>query len=138
MGNPIWKNYMASLLEYLEQNRPAKEFRPVLQYIPDGDCLIFYFKPDAAYAERVDELLTVYRSEETEELTGCEIKGVQCILKRLEKFGVRIMEKSVDLRILFAGYSLSVTEPKRGPLEELRQAAENADARVDTEELVLA
>jgi hypothetical protein len=126
----------------LEQNRPAKEFRPVLQYIPDGDCLIFYFKPDAAYAERVDDLLTVYRSEETEELTGCEIKGVQCILKRLEKFGVRMMEKSVvksvDLRIFFAGYSLSVTEPKRGPLEELRQAAEDADARVDTEDLVLA
>jgi len=138
MGNPICKNHMASLTEYLERNRPAKEFRPVLQYIPDGDCLTFYFKPDASYAERVDDLLTVYRSEETGELTGCEIKGVQCILKRLEKFGVRIMEKSVDLRILFAGYGLSVTEPKLAPLEELRQAAEKADARVDADELVLA
>jgi hypothetical protein len=83
--------------------------------IPDGDCLIFYFKPDAAYAERVDELLTVYRSEETGELTGCEIKGVRCILKRLKKFGVHIAEKSVDLRLFFVGYSLSVPEPKRGP-----------------------
>jgi len=127
---------MASLKKYLERKKPAKIFRPVSQYIAAGDCFIFHFKPDPSYAERLDDQLTIYRSEENGDLTGCEIKGIKCILKRLGDFGIPSQEKSVDVRVLFVGYGLSALEPTKWPMEELRQAAEKANARVDTGELV--
>jgi hypothetical protein len=126
-----------TLKEYLEKKKPAKIFRPISQYIPEGDCLIFYFKPDSSYAERLDELLTVYRSEENGQITGCEIKGIKCIFKRLGDFGLLSQKKSIDVRIIFGGYRLSAIEPKQEPIEELRQAAEKANAHVDAGEMVL-
>lgn len=127
---------MGSLEEYLDKTKPAKIFRPLAQYIPEGDCLVFYFKPDPSHAERLDELLTVFRSQESGELTGCKIKGIKCILKRLEDYGMPSRKKSVDVRIIFGGYGLSAIEPKQGAIEELRQAAEKVNAHVDAGELI--
>jgi hypothetical protein len=56
--------------------RPAEQFRPTATYDPDGDCIEFLAKPDPFYAERVDELVTVYYSQETDEVVGSLIKGV--------------------------------------------------------------
>lgn len=56
--------------------RPAEQFRPTATYDPDGDCIEFLAKPDPFYAERVDELVTVYYSQETGEVVGSLIKGV--------------------------------------------------------------
>jgi hypothetical protein len=96
----------------------------------------FYFKEASSYGDRVDEFFTLYRSIETRELTGCQIKGVQCILKRLGAFGVRITDKTVDLRIIFLGYRASVDDSSQAEIDELVQAAEEADAHLDTEELI--
>ena len=52
---------MANLAEYLQGKRPGR-FQPRAHYVADGDTLVFYFKDDESYAERVDELLTVYHS----------------------------------------------------------------------------
>jgi hypothetical protein len=38
--------------------RPAEQFRPMATYDPDGDCIEFLAKPDAFFAERVDDLVT--------------------------------------------------------------------------------
>lgn len=83
----------------------------------------------------VDELLTIFRSQETGELTGCKLKGIKCILKRLEEYGMPSRKKSVDLRIIFGGYGLSALEPKQEAIEEPRKAAEEANAHVEAEEL---
>jgi len=48
--------------------QPAERFRPVATYDPDGDCIEFLAKPDPFYAERVDDLVTVYYSQETGEV----------------------------------------------------------------------
>ncbi len=50
--------------------RPAEQFRPTATYDPDGDCVEFIAKPDPFYAERIDDLVTVYYSQETGELIG--------------------------------------------------------------------
>jgi hypothetical protein len=62
--------------------------------------------------------------------------GIKCILKRLEDYGILRQTKSFDVRIIFGGYGLSATEPKQEAIEELRQAAEKANAHVDAGELV--
>lgn len=44
-------------------------------YDPDGDCIEFLARPEPFYAERVDDLVTVYYSQETGEVIGSLIKG---------------------------------------------------------------
>jgi hypothetical protein len=69
----------------LEITGKAKPFEPEAYYDPDGDCIEFIVKPDNFYAERVDDLLTVYYSEKTKEIIGCLIKGVSSFCKHLMK-----------------------------------------------------
>lgn len=59
--------------------RPAERFRPTATYDPDGDCIEFLAKPDPFCAERVDDLVTVYFSQETGEIIGSLINGVSRI-----------------------------------------------------------
>lgn len=54
----------------------AKPFQPSAVYDEDGDCIEFLAKPDPIRAERVDDLVTVYYSQESGEVIGSLIKGV--------------------------------------------------------------
>ena len=63
--------------------RPAEQFKPTAIYDPDGDCIEFLAKPDSFYAERVDDLVTVYYSQETNEVTGSLIKGVRGFCEKI-------------------------------------------------------
>jgi hypothetical protein len=56
--------------------RSRDQFRPTATYDPDGDCIEFLAKPDSFHAERIDDLVTVYYSQETDEVIGALIKGV--------------------------------------------------------------
>src|SRR5437764_13332749 len=56
--------------------RPADQFEPTATYDPDGDCIEFLAKPDPFYAERVDDLVTVYYSQGTGGIVGSLLKGV--------------------------------------------------------------
>jgi hypothetical protein len=60
-------------------------FRPEPWYNPDGDCIVYKMANEAAVAERIDELLTIYRSAEDERAIGFQIKGVDAIVR---KFGL--------------------------------------------------
>src|ERR1700730_7847277 len=61
--------------------RPAEQFRPTATYDADGDCIALLVKPDPFYAERVDDLVTVYYSQETGEVIGSLLKGVSQFCK---------------------------------------------------------
>lgn len=81
------------------------EFRPNAYYDADGDCIEFLATPDPFHAERIDDLVTIYRSQETDEIMGCMVKGVSRlqkeILKRLPGFRVEIEQGRVSLTHLF-------------------------------------
>jgi hypothetical protein len=47
---------------------------------PLGDCIFCYFSDEFAYADRINDDLTVFRSVATKEPTGFKIKNVQRIL----------------------------------------------------------
>ncbi len=53
-------------------------------YNPHGDCITYKTRDEAVVADRIDELLTLYRSCITDEPIGFKIKGVCAILR---KFG---------------------------------------------------
>src|SRR3984957_3426443 len=85
--------------------RPAEQFRPTATYDPDGDCIEFLAKPEPFFAERVDELVTVYYSQETGEVIGSLLKGVSTfckeLLERMPGFQIEIRDNRVRLVHLF-------------------------------------
>jgi hypothetical protein len=85
--------------------QPAEQFKPTATYDPDGDCIEFLAKPDSFCAERVDDLVTVYYSQETGEVTGSLIKGVSgfCrdMFQRIPGFRIEIQAGRVNLQHIF-------------------------------------
>jgi len=85
--------------------QPAENFKPAATYDPDGDSIEFLARPDPFYAERVDDLLTVYYSQETNEVIGSLIKGVSgfCsqFLKEMPGFRIEIRDGRVKLEHIF-------------------------------------
>lgn len=53
-------------------------------YNPDGDCIIYQTVDDATVAQRIDEVLTIYRSFANGKAIGFQIKGLNAIVN---KFG---------------------------------------------------
>jgi hypothetical protein len=120
---------------------PAEKFKPTAMYDPDGDCIEFLAKPDPFYAERIDDLVTVYYSQETGEVIGSLIKGVSrfCdeVLTKVPGFRIAIEDGRVRLEHIFlARLWTSGLEP--GALEcltyrKLAEVADQADVEVETE-----
>jgi hypothetical protein len=85
--------------------KPAERFRPTATFDPDGDCIEFLASPDSFYAERVDDLVTVYYSQETGEVVGSLIKGVskfcRTILEKMPGFRIEIRDGRVSLEHIF-------------------------------------
>ena len=85
--------------------QPAERFRPTATYDPDGDCVEFLASPDPFYAERVDDLVTVYYSQETNEVIGSLVKGVSkfcaTVLQRMPGFRIEIRDGRVSLEHIF-------------------------------------
>lgn len=53
-------------------------------YNPDGDCIVYQMANEAVVADRIDAILTIYRSVETKRAIGYQIKGVAALAR---KFG---------------------------------------------------
>jgi len=85
--------------------KPAEQFRPTATYDPDGDCIEFLASPESFYAERVDDLVTVYYSQETGEVIGSLIKGVskfcKTLLEKMPGFRIEIRDGRVSLEHIF-------------------------------------
>jgi hypothetical protein len=119
--------------------RPAEQFRPTATYDPDGDCIEFLAKPDPFYGERVDDLLTVYYSQETGEVVGSLLKGVSrfCrqMLEKMPGFRIEIHDGKVQLVHIFrARLWSSKFDPQAMPALVYRKLIEVADeAEVEAE-----
>ena len=104
---------------------PERPFQPNATYDPDGDCIEFIIKPENFYAHRVDDLLTVYRSEKTDELVGSFIKSVKSFCRKLIQqspaFAVVVEEPPVRLSHLFVARLLQL--PDRPDRKEMRMVA---------------
>ena len=119
--------------------RPAEQFEPKATYDPDGDCIEFLAKPDPFYAERVDDLVTVYYSQETNEVVGSLIKGVRnfCdqIFQRMPGFKIEIKDGRVRLVHIFrARLWTSQTDPidiATLTYEKLIQVAEESEVEAE-------
>ena len=81
------------------------DFEPHAYYDADGDCVEFMARPDDFYAERIDDLVTVYYSRETNEIVGSFIKGISQFCDRMKArlpgFVIQIETKPIRIEHLF-------------------------------------
>ena len=87
-----------NLKEYLAEH-PCKAFRAVPHYFPAGDYVTFYAKDERCIAERVDDLLTVFLSNQTGEMVGCKIKGIKHLLAAMGGFGFVVSTADLALEL---------------------------------------
>ena len=121
--------------------RSAEQFRPTATYDPDGDCIEFLAKAEPFFAERVDDLVTVYYSQESGEVIGSLLKGVSAfckqMLERMPGFQIEIHDGRVRLVHLFrAKLWFSANDPQdlvTLTYRKLIHVAEEAGAEVHAE-----
>jgi hypothetical protein len=119
--------------------RPSEQFEPTAIYDPDGDCIEFLAKPDSFYAERVDDLLTVYYSQETNEVVGSLIKGVSSFWKKISETmpGIKIEIRDGRVRLVHIfraklwGSNLEPQDLETLTYEKLIQVAEESDVEAE-------
>ena len=119
--------------------RPAEEFRPTATYDPDGDCIEFLTRPDPFYGERVDDLVTVYYSQETGEVIGSLLNGVtrfcESMLKKMPGFKIEIHDGRVKLVHIFLARLWSSERDPQGlatlTYRKLIEVAEKADLEAE-------
>lgn len=117
---------METLSEYLKTHQPSG-FNPAPFYSPHGDSLTFLFQDRPYFAERIDDFLTVYRAQTSDELIGCQIKGVTHACELLGDFGITMASDQVRLSLLFfALLQASDSERAEHFYFELSKSAKNA------------
>lgn len=106
-------------------------FVPTADYDPDGDCIEFLTTNADFYAERVDDLVTVYYDRQTREIMGSLIKGVrdfvQKVLETNPGFAIEIHDGRVRLAHLFRARLWS-KPPKEIPCVQYLKLLESAEA----------
>ena len=123
------------LKQYLAEHR-CKGFRAAPHYFANGDFLTYFMCEDRCFAERVDELLTVYIAFDTKEVVGCKIKGVSQVLKTAGNFGVALGDGEVRLGFLFfAGAATAKDDIQLQRYEQVGKIASNI--KLDRKELQL-
>jgi hypothetical protein len=122
-----------NLNEYLKSHQ-ARGFRKTPHYVAHGDFVTYYFRNDPCYAQRVDDLLTVFVTFGTKELVGCKIKGIKHILQTAGDFGIALADGNVRLGMFFfVGAALAKDEAQRSLYEQIGQHAK--EATLDRKEL---
>lgn len=117
MEETFKKHFLADLVK--DQGQP--EFRPEPWYNPYGDCIVFQMVDEAVVADRVDDLLTIYRSVVDSRPIGFQIKGVAAIIKKFGLDGMVVTSetdagsvKSVSVKaLLLVAYDQGPRNPER-------------------------
>lgn len=129
---------MTTLEQFLkESDVQSTTFIPRPLYTVEGDSLMFYLKDEESFRQRIDDLLTVYRSFATNDIIGCQIKGVRRKLDELNKFRVTVTSEEVDLSLLFLTYMATTDDSTvRHQYEFLGEQAAKLGARLRPEDVL--
>jgi hypothetical protein len=100
---------------------PPKQFVSKPHFYGDEDFLTYFINENRCFAQRINELVTVFTDIRTGELVGCKVKGIQRILSNIKGFHVRVTDGTTTLGLLFL--SLLAESPDREK-PSLRRAAE--------------
>lgn len=128
----------ALVLRHVE---PGDEIElPQVVYDADGDCIEFLIANEEFYAERLDNMFTVYIGRDGQQVVGTLIKGVHAIIKGILKkypgFSVDFRDGKVRLEHLFTARLWeggADHDTMHVHLLKLRDVADKASAEVEVE-----
>lgn len=126
----------AGLNEYFDSLRSeVGEFTPRPYYEPEGDSLIFYARNEQSYAKRINSLLTLFLSSQDNSPIGCEVKGVQRMLRIAGDFGVLVHDRKLKLGFFLA---FALVPPPDDPAFEQyeKEVKQFEDVELDARALV--
>jgi len=124
MNNEQFAEYVLNLA------KDAPPFKPTATYYPEGDCIEFFASPAPFYGDRIDDLVTVYRRHETDEITGLLIKGVSGLCKHFPPgFKNEIKHGPVKLEYLLFFAKLLTSKQQRPTYQKLIDMAEENNVR---------
>lgn len=96
--------------------KDVKRERPEPWYNPDGDCIIYQIVDEAIVADRIDEVLTIYRSAISGNPIGYQIKGVAALAQKFGWEGVLVKCRKDDHEIKEVSmFALLLAAYERGP-----------------------
>jgi hypothetical protein len=94
------KHFLSEFVEGEERLEPGP------WYNPDGDCIIYQIADEAIIADRIDNVLTIYRSAITEKAIGYQIKGVGALMGIFGLDGMLVESTEDEQEIKEVGISL--------------------------------
>ena len=57
-------------------------------YSEAGDCIFYHLEDVGYYAERIDDIVTLYKSDDDKRIVGFQIKGIKALMEgRVERRG---------------------------------------------------
>jgi hypothetical protein len=81
------------------------EFKAEPWYNHHGDCVVFQMANEAVIGDRVDEILTVYRSAVDQRPIGYQIKGIAALISKFGVDGLLLESETTDEQL----QSVSIT-----------------------------
>lgn len=122
---------------FLEESS-GKKFVPCAHYDPDSDCVTFYFSNEPDHGKRLNSRVTIYLSDESNELLGCRVKGVRSVLEDIGSFDVSISHGRVKLTMLFVAFHavFGSDSDSRIAYRKIGQAASDSDLDLEIPECV--
>jgi len=90
-----------NLTDFLSALRDETVFESGAWYNGPGDCIEVHLAKDEYYAQRVDDVLTVFRSQSSGDIVGCQVKGMVALLQKTGSLGLEFRAKKVPLGVLF-------------------------------------
>jgi len=93
-------------------------------YNSDGDCIEYQTADEAVVSDRIDDILTIYRSVETDKPIGFKIKGIQAILRKFgyDGLAVQLEQDGTDVKFISIT-TLLLAAYEEGPLNIKRRSA---------------
>jgi hypothetical protein len=83
---------------YLKALRGSERLEGKPYYEPEADALFYFFKEGASNAYRINGFVTLYRSIESGELVGLQLKRIKRLTQELRKRGKK--PKVLTIRLL--------------------------------------
>jgi hypothetical protein len=108
-----------NLMELLKANPPAKQFVPYCHWSKEADALTVYFEGDS---KRLTDHVTIYLSEDTDEIIGCRIKGIAGIIEDLPNY-VQVQHNEYCLSVVFLPFLGGATVDVRRAINTLARQA---------------
>lgn len=99
---------------------PKGEFRPTPFICEESDSLTLYFENQPSYGDRIDNFLTVFKSFESDEVVGFELKGIARKMRDLHAMIINAKTARVHVRLIIMTYIAEAPE-NRAPYDDLLQ-----------------